>query len=87
MRCLSYCTASEYVMTDLANHLVSKGFVVQNFDDVLFAKMQDNDDLDIFLFPYGCFTVWGSDEAIEKLLHVVAYSNAGAVYTLYEDYR
>jgi uncharacterized Rmd1/YagE family protein len=68
MRCLSYCTASEYVMTDLANHLVSKGFVVQNFDDVLFAKMQDNDDLDIFLFPYGCFTVWGSDEAREKLL-------------------
>jgi uncharacterized Rmd1/YagE family protein len=55
-------------MTDLANHLVSKGFVVQNFDDVLFAKMQDNDDLDIFLFPYGCFTVWGSDEAREKLL-------------------
>jgi uncharacterized Rmd1/YagE family protein len=68
MRCLSYCTSSEYVMTDLANHLVSKGFVVQNFDDVLFAKMQDNDDLDIFLFPYGCFTVWGSDEAREKLL-------------------
>jgi len=68
MRCLSYCTASEYVMTDLTDHLVSKGFVVQNFDDVIFAKMQDNDDVDIFLFPFGCFTVWGSDEAREKLL-------------------
>ncbi len=68
MRCLSYCTASEYVMTDLTDHLVSKGFVVQNFDDVIFAKMQDNDDVDIFLFPYGCLTVWGSDEAREKLL-------------------
>ena len=68
MRCLSYCTASEYVMTDLTDHLVSKGFVVQNFDDVIFAKMQDNDDVDIFLFPFGCLTVWGSDEAREKLL-------------------
>ena len=68
MRCLSYCTASEYVMSDLTDHLVSKGFIVQNFDDVIFAKMQDNDDVDIFLFPYGCFTVWGSDEAREKLL-------------------
>ncbi len=68
MRCLSYCTASEYVMTDLTDHLVSKGFVVQNFDDVIFAKMQDNDDIDIFLFPFGCLTVWGSDEAREKLL-------------------
>ena len=68
MRCLSYCTASEYVMTDLTDHLVSKGFVVQNFDDVIFAKLQDNDDVDIFLFPFGCLTVWGSDEAREKLL-------------------
>lgn len=68
MRCLSYCTASEYVMTDLTDHLVSKGFLVQNFDDVIFAKMQDNDDVDIFLFPFGCLTVWGSDEAREKLL-------------------
>ena len=68
MRCLSYCTASEYVMTDLTDHLVSKGFVVQNFDHGIFAKMQDNDDVDIFLFPFGCLTVWGSDEAREKLL-------------------
>jgi uncharacterized Rmd1/YagE family protein len=68
MRCLSYCTASEYVMTDLTDHLVSKGFVVQNFDDVIFAKLQDNNDVDIFLFPFGCLTVWGSDEAREKLL-------------------
>jgi uncharacterized Rmd1/YagE family protein len=55
-------------MTDLTDHLVSKGFVVQNFDDVIFAKLQDNNDVDIFLFPFGCLTVWGSDEAREKLL-------------------
>jgi len=68
MRCLSYCTASEYLMADLTDHLISKGFVVNHFDDVIFAKMEDNPDLDIFLFPFGCLTIWGSDDAREKLL-------------------
>lgn len=68
MRCLSYCTASEYVMGGLADHLTSKDFVLQHFDDVIFAKIKGNDDLDIFIFPFGCITIWGTDEAQEKSL-------------------
>ena len=45
MRCLSYCTASEYLMGDLTQHLIDKGFVLQHFDDVIFAKMKNNDDV------------------------------------------
>ena len=75
MRCLSYCTASEYVMTDLANHLVSNGFVVQNFDDVLFAKMQDNDDLDIFLFPMVALR-YGEVMRLEKNYYLMNLSSS-----------
>jgi len=68
MRCLSYCTASEYIMDGLTDHLISKGFVLKHFDDVIFAKMENNDDIDIFLFPFGCITIWGTDEAQEKFI-------------------
>ena len=66
MRCLSYCTASEYIMDGLTDHLISKGFVLKHFDDVIFAKMENNEDIDIFLFPFGCITIWGTDEVQEK---------------------
>ena len=68
MRCLSYCTASEYIMDGLTDHLISKGFVLKHFDDVIFAKMENNDDIDIFLFPFGCITIWGTDEDQEKFI-------------------
>ena len=67
MRCLSYCTAAEYMMPNLSQYLINKGYVIERFDDVIFAKMK-NSDIDIFFFPFGCVTIWGAEEAGKEIL-------------------
>ena len=66
MRCLSYCTASDYKMEPLKIHLKSRGFILQQFDDVIYAKISEKDLMDIFIFPFGCITIWGSNENEEN---------------------
>ena len=68
MRCLSYCTASIYLLNDLSQYLINNGFVLKHFDDVIFARMKNNKDIDIFFFPFGCVTIWGGDDTLEQLI-------------------
>lgn len=69
MRCASYCTAAEYNIKELVNHLIDIGFEPKYFDDVVHVqkdnKARDN-QVDIFFFPFGCVTIWGADETQEK---------------------
>lgn len=66
MRCLSYCTASKYLLKDLYEYLINNNFVVEDFDDVIFARMKNDEDVAIFFFSFGCVTIWGSDDNREK---------------------
>ncbi|GAB4166188.1 MAG: RMD1 family protein [Rickettsiaceae bacterium] len=68
MRCLSYCTASEYKIDPLVKYLSSRGFLLKYFDEVTYAKVSDKPNVDIFIFPFGCITIWGSDEVHENLI-------------------
>jgi len=71
MRCASYCTAAEYNINKLVNHLNDAGLEPKYFDDVVHAQKENkNRDglVDIFFFPFGCVTIWGSDEVQEKFI-------------------
>jgi len=69
MRCSSYCTASEYKIPNLAEFFNNQGLEPRYFDDVVFIQTTSRDGknvIDIFFFPFGCVTIWGSDEIHEK---------------------
>ncbi len=69
MRCASYCTAAEYKINDLVNHLNEIGLEPKHFDDVIYAQKEigkNNHHIDIFFFPFGCTIIWGADESQEK---------------------
>lgn len=71
MRCSSYCTASEYKIPELVNHLNESGLEPKHFDDVIYAQKEirkGEGEIDIFFFPFGCVTIWGADESQEKLI-------------------
>lgn len=68
MRCSSYCTANSYDINRLVNHLTENGFEPKHFDDVIYVQKEIYDSyIDIFFFPFGCITIWGSDELQEKV--------------------
>jgi uncharacterized Rmd1/YagE family protein len=50
----------------LGKHLINKGFILKNFDDVTYVKTNDKPNMDIFIFPFGCINIWGSDEIQEN---------------------
>lgn len=69
MRCSSYCTASEYQISNLVEYLNDKGLEPKYFDDVVYCQIKDRKNkhyIDIFFFPFGCITIWGDDELYEK---------------------
>lgn len=71
MRCTSYCTTSEYKMNDLVINLNKIGLEPKYFDDVLYIQKEQGENLnpiDVFFFPFGCFTIWGAEESQEKML-------------------
>ncbi len=71
MRCLSYCTASQYDMAELVNNLKTEGFEPKHFDDVIYVQKenrQDSEPIDVFFFAFGCVVIWGADEAHEKII-------------------
>lgn len=68
MRCLSYCTASEYKMTPLKDYLTKQRFSLKQFDDVIHTKISANPDVDLFIFPFGCVSIWGSSEDGEHII-------------------
>jgi uncharacterized Rmd1/YagE family protein len=69
MRCSSYCTASAYKISELAEYLNNQGLEPKYFDDVIYARAKNRDGdeyIDLFFFPFGCVTIWASDEIHEK---------------------
>lgn len=66
MRCSSYCTASEYKVDDLTKYLVNLGYVTTQFDDVVYAKLENEAHLDLFIFPFGCLSMWGGNQQEEE---------------------
>ena len=70
MRCLSYCTASEYKIVDLVEYLNNKGLEPKYFDDAVYVQLRDRKDTnsDVFFFPFGCITIWGSSEIHEEAI-------------------
>ena len=71
MRCSSYCTASEYQMSDLVKFFNDQGLEPRYFDDVIYIQTKNREEkgsVDMFFFPFGCVTIWGSDEIHEKSL-------------------
>ena len=56
MRCLSYCTASEYKIVDLVEYLNNKGLEPKYFDDAVYVQLRDRKDTnsDVFFFPFPC---------------------------------
>lgn len=71
MRCSSYCTTSEYKMTDLVASLNKIGLEPKHFDDVVYIQKERRSELqpiDVFFFPFGCVTIWGAEESQEKII-------------------
>ncbi len=69
MRCASYCTAQSYNLQKMLQHFTSFKQPARMIDDVLHLKHTDQGKTyDVFFFPYGCFTSWGSLLEEEKTL-------------------
>ncbi len=71
MRCSSYCTSSEYKMSDLVSSLKVVGLEPKHFDDVLYVQKenrQNSQPIDVFFFSFGCVVIWGADEGQEKII-------------------
>lgn len=66
MRCASYCTAAEYNINELVNHLNEIGLEPKHFDNVIHAqKHTQKSVIDVFFFPFGCVITWGAGETEE----------------------
>ncbi|SRR5579883_340848 len=87
MRCVSFCTASAYDLTGLANSFKRKShYIVRQSRDVLHVtnlkKMAD-----IFFFSHGCFVCWGLKKPQEqKLLEHVKEFSIGPISTIQTDH-
>jgi uncharacterized Rmd1/YagE family protein len=69
MRCIGYCTASNYDIPRLYQFLQATG-TSQLFRDVIHTQPKDEKGVkrDIFYFPYGVVIFWGFSEEEEKPL-------------------
>ncbi len=64
MRCVSFCTASGYDLTGLANAFKRKGYMTRLSRDVLHA-FNIKKPGDIFFFSHGSFVCWGFNKRQE----------------------
>lgn len=71
MRCASYCTAECYDIDELAKFLRTEGLDPKFYDNVIHIhKMRESNgdfdlDAELFIFPYGCISIWGMSEEEE----------------------
>lgn len=71
MRCSSYCTAAGYNIDGLVSHLNENGLEPKHFNEVIYVQKEvrkNETPIDVFFFPFGCVTIWGSDEAQESVI-------------------
>jgi uncharacterized Rmd1/YagE family protein len=57
MRCLSFCTAASYKMSDINAYFKAKAFHTQQHRNVSHITKQHYGD--IFVFQHGCVVTWG----------------------------
>src|SRR3989338_8756830 len=63
MRCVSYCTAEGYNIDALSKFLREEELEPKFYADVVQVQVEIEARLtDIFIFPYGCITIWGAEE-------------------------
>ncbi len=71
VRCASYCNAERYEIDKLAIFLRKQGLDPKFYDNVIHIhkRREPNDDAtfnaEIFIFPYGCVSIWGLTEEEE----------------------
>jgi uncharacterized Rmd1/YagE family protein len=58
MRCVSFCTATNYKLVPIASFFRSKGLTVKQHRKVLHIS-DPKKNHNIFIFAYGCFITWG----------------------------
>lgn len=71
MRCASYCNAERYDIDELAIFLRKQGLDPKFYDNVIHIhkRRESSEDevnnAEIFIFPYGCVSLWGLTEEEE----------------------
>lgn len=86
MRCVSFCTASAYDLTGLANSFKRKGYIVKQSRDVVHVK-NTKKPADIFFFSHGSFVCWGMKKPQEiKLLDYVKDYSIGPATVVQTDH-
>lgn len=67
MRCVSYCTASAYDLTGLANFFKRKSYIVRQSRDLVHVT-NTKKPADIYFFSHGSFVCWGLKKPQEQKL-------------------
>lgn len=63
MRCISICSAESYNIDELARFLREEELEPKFYGDLVQVQIEVEDrQADIFIFPYGCVTIWGAEE-------------------------
>jgi uncharacterized Rmd1/YagE family protein len=65
LRCVSYCTASAYDLTSLANSFKRNGYTTRLLRDVLHISSIDT-PVDIYFFNHGSVVCWGLTKRKEE---------------------
>jgi len=68
MRCVSFCTAENYKLPQLASFLKSQGYNVKQYRKLLHVTHPLQAGGDVFIFIYGCLVLWGLKRKNEALL-------------------
>lgn len=86
MRCVAYCTSTDFDMAMLFSHLKSS-FTPTRFREVLHIQWTpQKEEGDVFFFPYGSIVCWGLDEKEEqKVLKEIKPFERHRLETLEED--
>ncbi len=72
MRCSSYCNAQEYVINqNTLNRLKKQGLQPEIIEKVLHYTVKSDDNqneegVEVFLFPFGSIIIWGANEKQEE---------------------
>jgi uncharacterized Rmd1/YagE family protein len=70
MRCASYAVAESYDLKKIVDYLTTIGNEIKRIElEVLHVRLPIEDvESDVFIFKYGCLTIWGATLHHEKLM-------------------
>jgi uncharacterized Rmd1/YagE family protein len=66
-RCVSYCTASRYELSAIAQYFKKQAYKTSFYRDVLHITAPES-NTDMFFFNQGCFVSWGLKKHQEQLI-------------------